>query len=344
MYLADLSRYALSSLLPLLRIMDSETAPFNMSSNKNLAVYWGQNAYGASNHNDTAHWQKSLSYYCKDNVINTFPIAFLVDTYAQGNLPSIDLANSCTGGYFPGTHLQNCAALASDIHACQSAGKAITISLGGATGKINFHNDSQAAAYAETIWNLFLGGKSKTRPFGSAILDGIDMDIEGGSQTGYVSFLTALRKLMDKGKKKYYITAAPQCPYPDAYIGKTLNAVKFDAVCVQFYNNDCGLQHYKNPAWNFAAWDNWAKKVSHNPHVKVYLGAPASSHAAGSGYVDSKAITSIIHETRSKYSSFGGVMLWDVSVAYANNRYDKAIKQALNGGKLQVAEEVQKPF
>lgn len=55
---------------------------------------------------------------------------------------------------------------------CQSAGKAVTISLGGGSGNIHFQNDSQAAAYAQTIWNLFLGGKSKTRPFGSAVLDG----------------------------------------------------------------------------------------------------------------------------------------------------------------------------
>lgn len=31
-----------------------------------------------------------------------------------------------------------------------------------------------------------------------------------------------------------YNSLAPQCPYPDAYIGTTLNAVGFDAVYVQF--------------------------------------------------------------------------------------------------------------
>lgn len=34
--------------------------------------------------------------------------------------------------------------------------------------------------------------------------------------------------------KYYYFTAAPQCPYPDAYIGAALNAAPFDAVYVQF--------------------------------------------------------------------------------------------------------------
>lgn len=327
---AGFSCLTLSSLL--LGMMAHGIVAFNMLSNDNLAVYWGQNSYGAINPDKTAHWQKTLSYYCMDNSIDTFPIAFLVDSYAGGNLPSIDLANICNSGnanYFPGTDLLNCSFLASDIEMCQSAGKAVTISLGGGSGNIQFQNDSQAAAYAQTIWNLFLGGKSKTRPFGSAILDGIDMDIEGGSQTGFVSFLTALRKHMNRGKKKYYITAAPQCPYPDAYIGNTLNAVGFDAVYVQFYNNYCGLQHYKNRNdWNFATWDDWANNVSPNRDVKLYIGAPASS-AAGSGYVNSKRITSIIQQTQSNYSSFGGVMLWDASDAYANHRYDKVVKQAL---------------
>ena len=82
------------------------------------------------------------------------------------------------------------------------------------------------------IWDIFLGGSSPTRPFGTAVLDGyvsakrlchlgdrriaicsrvaitfdfayrIDMDIEGGAQTGYVAFLTALRSLMNGGNKK----------------------------------------------------------------------------------------------------------------------------------------------
>jgi chitinase len=84
----------------------------------------------------------------------------------------VQICNSDNANYFPGTELLDCSFLASDIEMCQSAGKAVTISLGGGAGNIHFQDDSQAAAYAETIWNLFLGGKSKTRPFGSAILDG----------------------------------------------------------------------------------------------------------------------------------------------------------------------------
>ncbi|KAG0701832.1 glycoside hydrolase family 18 protein [Suillus ampliporus] len=314
--------------VPFLCLVARPIAAFVMSSNQNLAVYWGQNSYGAVNSADTANWQQPISYYCNDNVINTFPIAFLDEFYSTGNLPSINLANTCNNvndPVFPGTNLPDCSFLASDIEACQAAGKIVTISLGGATGSNGFANDTQAAAYAQTIWNLFLGGSSSTRPFGSAVLDGIDMDIEGGSQTGFASFLTALRNLMNGG--------TPQCPYPDAYIGTTLDEVGFDAVYVQFYNNWCGLTNYNNPnAWDFGTWDNWAKTVSPNPNVKVYIGAPASSSAAGSGYVSPSTFTTIIQQTMAQYSSFGGVMLWDASQAYANSRYDVSVKNALTGG------------
>lgn len=62
--------------------------------------------------------------------------------------------------------------------------------------------------------------------------------------------------------------------------------------------------------------DNWAKETSPNPSVKVYIGAPAASAAAGSGYVDAATLGQIAIETRNNYSSFGGVMLWDASQAY----------------------------
>jgi chitinase len=62
--------------------------------------------------------------------------------------------------------------MADDIKACQAKGKSITISLGGATGGAMFNSDAQAKTFADTVWNTFLGGSGKTRPFGTAVLDG----------------------------------------------------------------------------------------------------------------------------------------------------------------------------
>lgn len=33
-------------------------------------------------------------------------------------------------------------------------------------------SDDNAEEFAETVWDLFLGGWSDTRPFGDAVLDG----------------------------------------------------------------------------------------------------------------------------------------------------------------------------
>lgn len=80
--------------------------------------------------------------------------------------------------------------------------------------------------------------------------------------------------------------------------------------------------------------------------VKIYIGAPASSTAAGTGYLPIGNLSSIAVQMRESFPSFGGVMLWDASQAYgtserhmllhrlilgiANNRYDLAIKEALS--------------
>ena len=50
-------------------------------------------------------------------------------------------------------------------------------------------------------------------------MDGIDLDIEGGRGEHYPYLIRELRMLMDqKGDKRYLITAAPQCPYPDHFL------------------------------------------------------------------------------------------------------------------------------
>ena len=46
----------------------------------------------------------------------------------------------------------------------------------------------------------------------------IDIDVEGGGTTYYDSFIKRIRTLSSSSSKKYYVTGAPQCPYPDAYM------------------------------------------------------------------------------------------------------------------------------
>ncbi|KAJ7274559.1 glycoside hydrolase [Mycena haematopus] len=305
---------------------------YDPTRSDNLVVYWGQDSYGAQNPNDPANWQQTISTYCQDSVINAIPIAF-VDVFSSvGGLPDLNLANTCSvtdDGAFPGTGLANCQFLAAGIEACQAAGKIVTISLGGASGAATFSSDAQGQAFADTIWNLFLGGTSSTRPFGAAVLDGVDLDIEGGGSTGFAAFVTQLRTHTNAASKPYYITAAPQCPFPDAYLGSIINAVGFDALYVQFYNNYCAVGNYPNANdWDFAEWDNWAKNTSPNKNVKIFVGAPASP-GAGSGFASAATLGQIASATRATYSSFSGIMLWDASMAYANGRFDQQVKNLI---------------
>ncbi|EJF66447.1 class III chitinase [Dichomitus squalens LYAD-421 SS1] len=305
---------------------------YDNSRYDNVVVYWGQDSYGAT-HTDTANFQKTLSFYCQDDAIDVIPVAFVDSFFGTGGAPVLDLGNTCNAkdnATFSGTGLVNCAPLASDVEFCQSKGKIVTLSLGGGGASVGFQSDSQAETFADTIWNDFLGGTSSTRPFGSAVLDGVDLDIEGGGSTGYVAFINRLRSYFSSASKKYYITGAPQCVYPDANLGAVINSASFDAIYVQFYNNPCGLQVFNSSSgFNFGIWDIWAKTVSPNPDVKVFVGAPASSTAAGSGYQDPATLASDLTLTRHRFPSFGGVMMWDASQAYVNNRYDLAAKNAL---------------
>ncbi|KAI8889800.1 carbohydrate-binding module family 5 protein [Backusella circina FSU 941] len=303
---------------------------FNNQCNDNIVDYWGQNSYGAANGNDPSGFQKPLGFYCDDDNIDVLPIAFLTTFFGTGGEPQINLANVCNSvdnSTFPGTNLANCQDIAPDIAKCQSKG--------GATGGVGFKSDDEASSFADTLWNLFFEGKSDTRPFGNAVLDGVDLDIEGGGPDHYITFLTKLNGYFKASSKKYYITAAPQCVYPDANLQTTLNGFPFDAVYVQFYNNPCGLQNFNSASqWNFGIWDIWARTLSPNKNVKIYIGAPASSSAAGGGYVDASTLSNIAIKTRTAFPSFGGVMFWDASQAYKNGRIDAALKTTLKSGEV----------
>lgn len=51
-------------------------------------------------------------------------------------------------------------------------------------------------------------------------MDGVDLDIEIGNHKYYSDFVQEMRCLMSTdSSKQYLITAAPQCPFPDKWMG-----------------------------------------------------------------------------------------------------------------------------
>lgn len=201
------------------------------------------------------------------------------------------------------------------------------ISLGGATyTQGGWSSTTDAENAAQLVWDMFgpvPSGKQVDRPFGAAVVDGFDFDFES-TVNNLPAFGAKLRSLINAaGGKKFYLSAAPQCVYPDSADGATLDAVPFDWVQVQFYNNWCGVNNFKQGqqqqnAFNFDVWDKWAKG-SQNPNAKVLLGIPANT-GAGGGYTNGAQLKGAINWSQ-QYSSFGGAMMWDMSQLYANTGF-----------------------
>ena len=169
------------------------------------------------------------------------------------------------------------------------------------------------------------------------------------------TFTKHLYKLMNqasgssktKSQKKFYLTAAPQCPFPDQNVGTILNNVALDTVFVQFYNNpQCRLNAFLNgqaQGFNFKKWDQWACTMAKNKKVKVLVGALASQDAAGSGYVDGDQLRAIVKYSQ-KFKSLGGVMIWDSSHLAGNQGLLVSLLQIIKGCLLYTSDAADEEF
>ncbi|GLT59011.1 hypothetical protein SLA2020_318600 [Shorea laevis] len=236
-----------------------------------ITVYWGQNGN-----------EGSLADACATGNYGIVNIAFL-STFGNGQTPSINLAGHCSTD--PATN-ECTAGFSNDIKACQNQGIKVMLSIGGGDGSYSLSSADDARSVANYLWNNFLGGQSDSRPFGDAVLDGIDFDIEGGGTAEHWDELAkALAEFSQQ--KKVYLTAAPQCPFPDALLGGALNTGLFDYVWVQFYNN--GQCEYSGNADNLKSY--WNDKWTTIQAGQIFLGLPAAPEAARSGYIRRMCLT-----------------------------------------------------
>ncbi|KAJ5333822.1 Glycoside hydrolase superfamily [Penicillium brevicompactum] len=321
----------------LLAAIGGAQAKLDLDSTQNLVVYWGQNSLNGKGDK----LQQPLAHYCDNEDIDVIPMAFNMMVNGPGGAPEIDFAvTSKDCDVFPGTQLKNCPSIGKDIATCQKKGKTILLSIGGATySEGGFKNEDEAKDGAKLMWETFgpkQEGSKALRPFGDTALDGFDFDFEANVEN-MAPFANALRSLMDddKSKQRFYLTAAPQCPYPDQSDKEILNGpVYIDAIWVQFYNNFCGVNNFNTDMssnkYNFEEWDNWAKTVSKNKNVKVIVGVPADTTAASTGYIPSSKLDNVIEYSK-KFESFGGVMMWDATQAYGNDGFIKDVRKSLGG-------------
>lgn len=264
--------------------------------------------------------------------------------------PDSQKGNACWANVYtdaegnPSQLLSECPNIGPDITACQKTyGKKIFLGLGGASPTNQyFPSNTAALQFADFLWGAF--GPVNTswtgpRPFGSAVIDGFDLDIESNIPTplpagvptdymtrGYVAMVNYFKNTLfpRDPSKPYYLSAAPQCIVPDAHFATVMKSAWFDFMFIQFYNTPqcsarAGINHAKGIGSydiSFASWDSSATSL--NPNVKLYLGLPGAPAAAVAGdYLNPAEAQSIVKRFFGR-AKFGGVSIWDATYDYRN--------------------------
>ena len=231
-------------------------------------------------------------------------LAFL-NVFGNGRTPNWNFAGHC-GSWDP------CTKLESEIEYCQSQNIKVFLSLGGAVGNYSLNSTEDAQEVANYLSENFLSGNYG--PLGSVALDGIDFDIEGGDSALYYDDLaTAINA--STTDRKIYLSAAPQCPYPDYYLNVTVQTGLIDYVLVQFYNNpQCQYSDATGSIEDLiSSWNTWTSNVPENSLVFMGLPANPAANSSAGGYMPPDVLTSQVLPIIKESSNYGGVMLWSRS-------------------------------
>lgn len=275
-----------------------------------LAVYWGQNAGGSQNR---------LKDYCDSETADILFLSFVNEMSPM----KLNFANMCDTRFSDGS--LHCPQIGEDVKYCQKNGKKVLLSIGGQHGA-SFTSDEEAQDFAEILWNKFGGGTDSQRPFDSAVVDGYDLDLESQDPTGTVAFGKAIREHFKKDTSRtYYLSAAPQCVYPDKSLKDFLLKVDIDYTFVQFYSNECNM----NQQFNFEKWSTYVNSSSPNKKNKIFVGLPGSEHSADSkSFASSETVFDWLNLIKTD-PNFGGISVWDASSSF--DGYAQKLKKILKG-------------
>ncbi|MCJ1468613.1 Glycoside hydrolase 18 protein [Pseudocyphellaria aurata] len=322
----------------------SVASALDASGSTNMAVYWGQGPA-----------EERLSHYCEDSSIDIIPLAFLnvFPDQLNGGYPGTNFGNQCGAETYTNLDgsasplLSNCPNIGPDIKTCQAGGKKILLSLGGGVPTTqSIKDDASAVKFAQFLWDAFGPVRDSyhgPRPFGDAVVDGFDFDIENvltpgedpaDLSRGYGTLIKTLRAFYAlETPKQYYISGAPQCVVPDAHLAPAIETSWFDFLFVQFYNTpQCSARAFFDHTYgayggpptdiSFDAWSKFVASSSFNPNVKLYLGLPAAPTATYDPvmYLTPDEAKTIIEHFQAQHPNvFGGVMLFDVTRSETNS-------------------------
>jgi chitinase len=174
-----------------------------------------------------------------------------------------------------------------DIQTLQSRGQKVILSVGGANGTITVDDAASAANFASSVYSLI-------QEYG---FNGVDIDLENGVDPTYMA--SALEQLESDVGSSLIITLAPQTvdtqTTGDDYFQLALDIQPIlTMINTQYYNsgtmNGCDGNVYAEGTENFITALACTELEGGLSPSQVGLGLPASTSAAGSGYVDPSVV------------------------------------------------------
>ncbi|MGY0492096.1 chitinase [Streptomyces sp. WG-D5] len=231
-------------------------------------------------------------------------------------------------------------AFKADIKAKQAAGKSVIISIGGEKGTIQVNDAASATSFADSVYALM-------QEYG---FDGVDIDLENGLNSTYMS--QALKSLAAKAGDGFVLTMAPQTidmQSTSAEYFKTALAVKdiLTVVNMQYYNSGsmlgCDGKVYSQGTVDFLTALACIQLEGGLDPSQVGIGTPASSSAAGSGYVAPSVVNDALDcltkgtncgsfKPSKTYPGLRGAMTWSTNWdASSGNAWSSAVGPHVDG-------------
>ncbi|MEU6821703.1 chitinase [Streptomyces atriruber] len=227
-----------------------------------------------------------------------------------------------------------------DIKAKQAAGKSVIISVGGEKGAVSVNDAASANAFADSVHKLM-------QEYG---FDGVDIDLENGVNSTYMS--QALKSLSGKAGSGLVLTMAPQTidmQSTSTEYFKTALAVKdiLTVVNMQYYNSGsmlgCDGKVYSQGSVDFLTGLACIQLEGGLAPSQVGIGVPASSSAAGGGYVAPDVVNNALDclakgtgcgsfKPSKTYPDIRGAMTWSTNWdASAGSAWSKSVGAHVHG-------------
>ncbi|GGQ04521.1 chitinase [Streptomyces mutabilis] len=221
-----------------------------------------------------------------------------------------------------------------DVRAKQAAGKKVIISVGGEKGTVSVNDATSATNFANSVYAVM-------REYG---FDGVDIDLENGLNATYMT--QALRALSAKAGPDMILTMAPQTidmqSTSGSYFRTALNVKDIlTVVNMQYYNSGtmlgCDGKVYAQGTVDFLTALACIQLENGLDPSQVGLGLPASTRAAGGGYVAPAVVNAALDcltkgtncgsfKPSRTYPGLRGAMTWSTNWdATAGNAWSNAV-------------------